>query len=118
MKDDIPKEIIIRKNKLIFKYSEKPDATISPKPKEFDANLTGTYKRIFTVPHAIIDNKKPKTVGSLAAKNTERMIKEGKLQPKQDKIPFWRKSKKIDKSLASLNQKQKREYIMTGRRRA
>lgn len=44
-----------------------------------------------------IDADKPKTLGSLAEKNTKEKIKSGELEPTKKKSkPFWRKSDKIN----------------------
>jgi hypothetical protein len=71
------------------------------------------YIRIYTVPNIVIDLDKPKTVGSLAEKNTSKMAKEGKLDPPKE-TPWWRKGKKIDKSLSNLKGKALKRYIKDG----
>jgi hypothetical protein len=75
------------------------------------------YRKIFSVPTIIIDANQPKTVGSLAAKNTEKMIKEGKIAPKKEKKnPWWRPSKKkADLSLNRLSDEKKIKYIREGK---
>lgn len=73
------------------------------------------YKRVFTAPNAIIDNNKPKTIGALARKNTEEMVKSGKIKPKQEKEkPWWRESKKpID--ISGRTSKEISNYVYTGK---
>lgn len=82
-----------------------------------DEKLTdGTYTRVFTVPNMIMDSKQPKTVGSLAAKNTERMISEGKLAPPKPKErPFWRNTDK-PVNIDGWSEKQKNRYIYEGKK--
>lgn len=75
------------------------------------------YYRIFSLPDIIMDPKQPKTVGSLADKNTrDREKKYGK--PKSKPKPWWwnKNQKKPDVSLANLTPKQKEKYIMTGKK--
>ena len=57
---------------------------------------------------AMVDSHTVKTVGMLAEKNTDKMIKEGKL-PKGKPKPFWRKSKVNYNVL-----KNPEKYIKTG----
>lgn len=74
-----------------------------------------TFNKIISVPNIIIDAKKPKTLGALAAKNTEKMIKQGKIKKTKKNNPFWRPNKKrADVSLAKLSPENKKKYIMTG----
>ena len=68
----------------------------------------------------IIDSTKPKTLGALADKNTERLIKEGLADKK---VLEWEnkkkeKNKQVSKmhDIASMTPTQKRNYIMTGRK--
>ncbi len=72
-------------------------------------------RRMIMVPRIIMDSKKPKTIGDLADRNTEKMIKSGKIKKKEDETPFWRPGKKVNKKLAKLTQKQKMKYIKTGK---
>lgn len=73
------------------------------------------YYRIFSLPSVAVDMNKPKTVGSLAEANTRQLEKErGPLKEKQK--PWWRKNKKIDKSLARMSSAQKARYIMEGKK--
>jgi len=75
------------------------------------------YKRVFMSPRVGVDSKKPKTIGDLGRKNTERAIKEGTIdKPKAKEKPWWRKSKKVDTSLAKMTAKQKEKYIITGKK--
>jgi hypothetical protein len=75
------------------------------------------YRKIFSVPTIIIDSTKPKTVGALAAKNTEKMVSEGKLAKKKEKKnPWWRPNKKkADLSLNRMSEQQKIKYIREGK---
>lgn len=85
-------------------------------PKQIKRNGI-LYKRIISMPMmAIVGSKEAKTLGSLAEKNTEKMIKEGKIKPKEKKLPWWRTSKKVDTSLANMSKKQKERYIREGRK--
>lgn len=72
------------------------------------------YFRVFTSPDVIIDANQPKTLGSLAEKNTNKMVKEGKIKPKETKIPWWRKSKKVNQNLAKMSSTKLKRYIKTG----
>lgn len=75
------------------------------------------YYRIISIPKMVmIDSKKPKTIGALAEKNTEKMLKQGKLKKKKEFIPWWRKNKKVDTSLAKMSSKQKKDYIIAGKK--
>lgn len=118
MKEDIPSIIHITKKTTTLYFTDKPSIKYNHILEDLKNIKPGKYCRKFSIPHMIVDNKKPKTIGALAAKNTERMVKEGKLPKKESKIPPWRKSKKIDKSLANMTAKQKRQYIMTGKKNA
>lgn len=75
-----------------------------------------TYTRIYSVPSVIMDATRPKTIGSLAEKNTEKMVKEGKLKkPKKEKNPWWRPNKdKPNLNLSSMSAKKKQDYIFRG----
>lgn len=75
--------------------------------------------RLISVPNISIDSKKPKTIGALAEKNTEEMLKRGdpKIKPRKSKIrPWWRNKDKVDLSLGKMTAKQKRKYIMEGKK--
>lgn len=73
------------------------------------------YYRIYSIPAVMIDASKPKTVGALADKNSrEREKLYG--SPKEPKLPWWRKSKKIDRSLGRMTPKQKERYILEGKK--
>lgn len=86
-------------------------------PQEIEENGV-IYRKIFSVPAIIIDSKQPKTVGGLAAKNTERMEKEGKLKRKpKPKPPWWRPNKaKPDLSLTRMSPAQQARYIREGKK--
>lgn len=72
--------------------------------------------RVPQVPRVIVDNKKPKTIGDLANKNTEKMLNRGdpRVAPKKEKeFPFWR-----DKELRNFTGKspeQIQKYIYEGK---
>lgn len=67
-----------------------------------------------TGPTIIIDPSKPRTIGSLAEKNTLKMIKEGDPRIKsKPKPPWWRDTSK-PKSFAGLSKRQINDYIFKG----
>jgi len=76
--------------------------------------------RDFSGINVIEDASKPKTVSDLADKNTENLVKEGKLDKKvlewdsrkKEKKKFMSKMNEIN----SITPTQKRNYIMTGRK--
>ena len=69
------------------------------------------------LPTIIIDSKKPKTLGSLAEKNTKEMTKRGKLKPKKKaKPPWWRKEGQKPVNPTGWSEKQKEKYIMEGKK--
>jgi len=104
-----------------YKHEESGDIielSMSMKDKipEFLIKEEKRYNRIWTIPSVIMDNNVPKTVGSLAEKNTEHMLKTGKLKaPKPKKRPWWRKTEKVNSKLAKLSKKQKETYIQDGK---
>jgi len=70
--------------------------------------------------NVVEDMSKPKTIGAIADANTEKLVKEGKLDKK---VLEWEanKKKKNEKAsrmneIASMSPTQKRNYIMTGRK--
>lgn len=76
------------------------------------------YHRVWTVPSMAIDMNKPKTVGAIAEKNTQKMIDRGDktVKAKKDiRRPFWRDTDEPMKNLNSLTRKQKQNYIRTGK---
>lgn len=73
------------------------------------------YYRVYSVPTVVIGSKEPKTLGALADKNYEQMVKDGRIKPKKKEKPWWRKKDKPNISLASLNKRQKMDYIRTGK---
>lgn len=77
-----------------------------------------TLVRVFNTFSIGIDIKQPKTIGELADKNTEKMVKEGKLPKSALEYDSNRKKKKkmrdrVNK-IASMNRRQKERYIATG----
>lgn len=87
-------------------------------PKE---NCGGKYVRDYAGINAVIDSSQPKTIGDLADKNTENLVKEGKL-PKS--ALSWDAKKKEQKKLrshmrdiAKMTDAQKTHYIMTGEKK-
>lgn len=74
-------------------------------------------QKLISVPHVIIDSKQPKTIESLAEKNTAEMLKIGdkRVKPKK-KQPVWRKNKKVDTSLASMSPDKQMKYIFEGKK--
>ena len=84
-------------------------------------NCCGKYIRDYSGINAVIDSNHPKTIGDVADKNTENMVKEGKL-PKS--VLSWdtkrkeiKKKKEHMKDLAKMTQAQKTHYIMTGEKK-
>lgn len=64
----------------------------------------------------IIDGTKPKTLGSLAEKNTEVKVKRGEIkEQKPQPQPWWRKEKK-PLNTRGWSEKQKKKYIMEGKK--
>ena len=100
---------------LFLKMSdEKP--TTCPK-----ADCGGNYIRDYSGIGAVVDASQPKTIGDLADKNTERMVKEGTL-PKETlswdtKRKELRKQKNHMRDLAKMTTAQKTHYIMTGEKK-
>lgn len=81
----------------------------------------GDYIRDYAGINATIDSSQPKTIGDLADKNTERMVKEG-LLPKEtlswdSKRKEIRKKKNHMKDLAKMTPAQRTHYIMTGEKK-
>lgn len=75
------------------------------------------YNRIFSLPSVVVDLNKPKTIGSLAAKNTERMIKNGDPRIKKKKPnPFWRKDKDKPLDIKGWSKSKIKKYIETGKK--
>lgn len=64
-----------------------------------------------------------KTIGQLAERNDKKISKEQKAKVERSKTlkkpkrydPWWRKGKPVDKSLANLNDKQKKDFITKGK---
>jgi hypothetical protein len=81
----------------------------------------GEYIRDYSGISVVIDSKQVKTIGDLADKNTEKLVKEGKL-PKEtlswDTKKKERKKKKDHmRDIANMTQAQKTHYIMTGEKK-
>jgi hypothetical protein len=77
-----------------------------------------TLYRIYSISISI-DSKEPKTIGELADKNTERMVKEGKLtrgalSHKENKKKRKKQQEKMDK-ITKMSPKQQANYIATGK---
>lgn len=68
----------------------------------------------------IVDSTKAKTIGDIAAKNTEEMIRRGDTRVKKGsrKVnnPWWRPNKKLDRSLINMSKEQKMRYIYEGKK--
>jgi hypothetical protein len=97
-------------NEIFEIYQRMADAHLVVSP------LTGNpCRRQVTAPVVMVDTNKPRTVGALADKNTEKMIKEGKIKPKKKEQPFWRTSKKPLRA-DGWSPKQKEKYIMEGKK--
>jgi hypothetical protein len=75
------------------------------------------YNRIFSTPTVMVDTNQPKTIGSLADKNTREREKRGLNKPsKKQPRPFWRPHH--DKPRTDLLKKtpaQLEKYIYTGK---
>ena len=91
-----------------FKMSEVPQ-------KFIENNIE--YIRIYnSVPMAIIDLNKPKTIGSLADKNTREMVKRGDPRIKKSKPPpFWRKNRKKPLNISGWSKQKMKKYVETGK---
>lgn len=73
-------------------------------------------ERIIQSPSIIMDSNKPKTLGSLAQKNTEEAIKRGQMAaPKTQENPWWRPNKKKPVDMTGKSQKQVERYIREGK---
>lgn len=57
------------------------------------------------------------TIGSIAEKNTQKMIDRGdpRVQPKKEFRPWWRKNKKKPVDAAKWSERQKKRYIREGK---
>lgn len=81
----------------------------------------GSYIRDYSNISAITDASKPKTIGDLADKNTENLVREGKLS--KDVLNWDTKRKEIKKKknhmndIAKMSPTQKTHYIMTGEKK-
>lgn len=115
IKDQLYSKISITKNGKYWIDDNNQKIKIEKDIFESELIPLGTYTRVFDIPNIGIDSKKPKTVGSLAEKNTEKMVKEGKIKPKKEEYPWWRPNKKVNKSLGTLTNKQKMRYIREGK---
>ena len=72
-------------------------------------------RRAITAPDIILtDTTQPKTIGTLAEKNQEKMIKRGDERIKKEKIPWWRKGKKKPFDPTKHTDKETRNYIFKG----
>ena len=83
-----------------------------------DPKTNEPVRRVPQVPYVIMDSKQPKTVSSLAEKNTEEMIKRGdkRIQPKKEKIkPWWRPTKEKPLDIKDKSPKQLKRYIDEGK---
>lgn len=71
------------------------------------------------LPNTIIDSTVPKTVGALAAKNTEDMMRRGDPRVKSKKVeqPWWRQSKKA-LNVKGWSEKDKERYIREGKKKS
>lgn len=75
-------------------------------------------ERVPQVPMFIIDSEKPKTLGSLAEQNTERMKKQGdaRVQLKQKtERPWWRPNKDKPIDTSKMSKAQIKRYIKEGK---
>jgi len=100
---------------LFLKMSdEKP----SKCPKE---GCDGEYCRDYSGINAVVDANQPKTIGDLANKNTENLVKEGKIPKSTLSWHSNKKEKRKRKShmadIAKMTPSQKEHYIMTGEKK-
>jgi putative FmdB family regulatory protein len=84
-------------------------------------NCKGEYCRDYSGLNSVVDSKKIKTIGDLANKNTEDLVKEGKL-PKstlnwESKKRELKKKKQHMADIANMTPAQKHHYIMTGEKK-
>lgn len=76
-------------------------------------------ERVIQAAHIVIDSKKPKTIASLAHKNTEQMIKRGDPRIKtktKAKNPWWRKDRPKPVNIRGWDKKKIQRYIATGKK--
>tara|TARA_Y100000034_G_C6709759_1_gene313453 strand:- start:265 stop:612 length:348 start_codon:yes stop_codon:yes gene_type:complete len=97
----------------VFKKMDEPSPSQCPSCSLVDS-IVRDYSTIVTS----VDSNEPKTIGELADKNTERMVKEGRLDKKNLDYESNKKErkKKLDRmnEIASMTPYQKERYIMTG----
>jgi len=97
----------------VFKKMDEHDPSQCPSCS-FVGGIIRDYSNIYTS----VDSNKPKTIGELADKNTERMVEEGTLDKKNLDYESMKKKrkKKFDKmnEVSSMTPAQQERYIMTG----
>lgn len=75
--------------------------------------------RVPQLPMILIDLEKPKSIGGIAEKNTQRMIKEGDSRikkAKDEKTPWWRDKGQKPLNTSNWNSKQIQRYIYEGKK--
>lgn len=109
---------------MIFEYQH-PDGKVilrnfnSKKRKRIPDTITVKgikCNRIWSAPMVMMEPSKPKTMGTLAEKNTIQKIKSGEIKEKKKTKPWWRQTDKVDTSLHKLSASAKQKYIMTGKK--
>jgi len=84
-----------------------------------ECNNHNIYQVWSKAPGAIIDRSKPKTIGDLADKNTERMVKNGELSKDHlnwDKnVEKKRQKSEKMKKIGKMSKDQKTQYILEGK---
>lgn len=72
--------------------------------------------KVFSTPRIQTDDTR--TIGSMAEKNTRKMVRAGdpRVKTKKDPNPWWRKDKDKPLNTAKWTKKQKSEYVRTGKK--
>lgn len=106
----------------VYRYKDDPDAgtfeffqSIKEDAYTHHPEDNREIERVIQAPSVITDSKKPKTLGSLAAKNTEKMIKEGKMKSTSKENPWWRPKKNKPLDVSGKSKKQIQRYIREGK---
>lgn len=84
-----------------------------------DPESNRPVRKAITLPNVVIDSKQPKTIGALAEKNTQEMIKKGDpriAKKKKKKNPWWRDKKDKPLSTKGWSDNQKKKYIQEGKK--
>lgn len=109
----------------VYRYTDNDDNETTELMQSIKDDAYSTHpengrpmERVPQVGNLIVDSKKPKTLATLAQKNTEEMIKRGdkRIKPKKKKErPFWRSDKDKPVDIRNKSKKQIKTYIETGK---